>query len=141
MIETLNVISGGAKVTVRRASVLDDLNMRRILVKIIQRIEGDTQLENVAYEWVLAVTRSSALEGVNYTLPQATETADILVASMYAYMGAITSEFARAWQSGIEQVNKPLNDAKFTPTLEWDNSTDPNSTTPVTTIGQTSEQT
>lgn len=134
--DILNIEYGSAKMTVRRATVLDNLNLARIFRKIQPFIENDADLDTLSYEWGLAVTRTVALEGVDYTLPQATDTAENLYISLNSYI-LLADDLVRAWQSGIKQANLPQNEAKFTPSLAWNDATDPNSLTPDSTIGQT----
>ncbi len=132
--DTLNIEYGGAKITVRRATVLDNMNLRRIFTKIQPLIDGDTELDGIAYEWGIAVTRTVSLEGVQYAIPQASDTAENLYLSLNSYI-LLADDLVNAWQKGIRQVNEPQNEVKFTPTIAWNDATDPNSLTPDSATG------
>lgn len=134
--DTLNIEYGGAKVTVRRATVLDNMNFRRIVVKIAPFVESDSELDNVTYEWAYAVTRTVSIEGAGYTLPNANDTAENLYLSLNSFI-LLPDDLVKAWGEGVKQVNKPQNEAVFTPTLAWDDPSDPKSLTPDSTIGAT----
>ena len=111
---TLTVNYGGARITVRRATVLDNLNRMRLAKKCIEWVADDELLDNLVWKWVTITTRTVTLENVDYALPSVANSEDELKASFDAFT-SLDAALVDVWANGAVNANEPLNDAKFAP--------------------------
>lgn len=111
---TLTVNYGGAAITTRRATVLDNLNRIRLARKCQSWVADDEMLDNLAWKWVTLVTRTTSIEGIPYVLPSPASSESELQASFELFLN-LDAVLVDKWTDCANQVNEPINDAKFAP--------------------------
>lgn len=111
---TLTVNYDGVFITVRRATVADNLNRMRLARKCVSWVGSDDLLDNLVWKWITLVTRTVSLEGVVYTLPSSVHSEAELEGAFNAFT-LLDAVLVDKWSEAINQVNEPLNESQFAP--------------------------
>lgn len=114
---TLTVNYADAVITVRRARVIDNLNLTRLAVKCAGWVVDDAALDAIVMEWLYIATRTESIEGFDYTLPEIANEPHEIKANFDEFL-ALDGELVERWTEAIKQVNQPFNKATYAPPVE-----------------------
>lgn len=104
-------------VTVRRARIIDRVNLNRIIDQLTPYLEQTGELPYALNEltiFAILMTRTDTFEDEVFTLPTLPASTEVLYEKFQAFM-RYTDEFIDQWWNSMLEANAPLNKAELAP--------------------------
>lgn len=102
------------KIIARTATVRDNLNRNRLLMKLQPALANDEALTGLAWEWLTQVTRTTSIEGYDLPLPE--DKPEDVVTAFEAYLD-MPATVQEQWIEVVNAANAPPGKKAMQPEL------------------------